>query len=358
MLLVGMKGSGISTWIRTQVKPEVYIDLEDAEKVSDLTDHPELIEELLPKGNALAVIDEVSAAPKLARLLFSAAASRNAPCIITASDTLLLRDGAYQQYPVRYMHPLTAAEFGDDFSLETSLKFGHLCTAQRPYDKITCLNQYVSTAVMKKIDAHRLVKRPEIFSKFLIAAAMRHGEVPSISSAARECGISRQTASAWFSLLTELLIGAYLPVQTLRGASHDRQFYFTDAGLYQVFRPRGILDELEVIGHAARRGLLFQEVRAWCEYLLPGARMFSWRADAESTADIAVEHHGTLKAFHTAHDDDVRPCDLKGLEAFGRAFPDSQRYLLLPEGQKDTSKSITVVPMAEALRQLPVLLTS
>jgi len=76
----------------------------------------------------------------------------------------------------------------------------------------------------------------------------------SISSVARDCGVSRTTVEGFIVILEDLLIASRLTVFSKRAKrqtiGHDK-FFFFDSGVFRTVRPKGPLDAPQEIDGAA-----------------------------------------------------------------------------------------------------------
>ena len=110
------------------------------------------------------------------------------------------------------------------------------------------------------------------FSRFLESASFSQAAPLNVAEVARDIGVDRKTASAYFDLLEDLLIATRVPVFTKRAkrrmTTHTKFFLF-DVGVYRAIRPTGPLDSPEQIDGPALETLVFQELRAALAYRSP-----------------------------------------------------------------------------------------
>lgn len=129
--LFGPRGTGKSTWIRSQLQPALILDLLEAETWQRLLARPGDLEQLVlaaPPGPI--VIDEVQRAPELLNEVHRLIENRGTVFALTGSSARKLRRNGVNLLAGRAltyrMYPLTAEELGDQFDLQKSLQFGHL----------------------------------------------------------------------------------------------------------------------------------------------------------------------------------------------------------------------------------------
>ena len=248
--LFGPRSTGKTTWVRRAFPQAVYIDLLEAELFTRLTANPQRLESLVPTGHrAWVVIDEIQRIPDLLPEVHRLIETRKLRFALTGSSARKLRRGGTNLLGGRArslaMHPLSAAELGQDFRLERSLRFGQLPPVYSEPEPEKFLAGYVKTYLDEEVRQEGLTKNLGAFARFLEAASFSQGAVLNISAVARECAVERKVVENYFGILDDLLIGHRLPVFTKRAkrrlVGHPK-FYFFDAGVFLTLRPKGPLD--------------------------------------------------------------------------------------------------------------------
>jgi predicted AAA+ superfamily ATPase len=362
--LFGPRGTGKSTLLRQALPDAVVFDLLDLGVYSELLAHPQRLEALaLPRMPAPIVIDEIQRLPALLDEVHRLIERRRWRFALTGSSARKLRRGGVNLLAGRArtlaMHPLTAVELGDRFDLAHSLRYGHLPTVYVDSDPKPYLASYVGTYLREEVRAEALTRNLEAFSRFLVAASLSQASVLSISTVARDLGMSRKTVEGYFALLDDLLLSFRLPVFTRRArrpmTAHDK-FYFFDAGVYRALRPRGPLDAPEEIDGPAIETLVLQELRATNDNHDLGYRLSYWRTRDGKEVDFVLYGERGLVAIEVKRSGVFRESDLRELRLFAADYPVARCVLLYGGARAYVVDGIRVLPLAKALRELPALL--
>ena len=204
--LLGPRGTGKSTWLRQAFPKAATFDLLDYSVYGELLAHPDRLEALvLATGSTTIVLDEGQRLPSLLDEVHRLVEKRRWRFILTGSSARKLRRGGVNLLAGRArtlaMHPLTAVELGDAFDLTRSLQFGNLPTVYVDEDYEHYVRSYVGTYLREEVQAEALTRNLDVFSRFLAAASFSQASPLSISSIARDIGISRKTVEGYFDLL-------------------------------------------------------------------------------------------------------------------------------------------------------------
>jgi len=135
------------------------------------------------------------------------------------------------------------------------------------------------------------------------------------------------------------------------------KFYFFDAGVYRALRPKGPLDKPEEIDGAACETLLFQELSATNGALDLGYKLSYWRSAAQQEVDFVLYGARGLFAFEIKRTGRISGADLRGLRALLKDYPMAKAYFLHGGRRRTREGPIACVPMNEALRELPEILS-
>jgi uncharacterized protein len=179
---------------------------------------------------------------------------------------------------------------GDDFDLERCLRLGTLPLVwARPDAAIGTLEAYVGTYLKEEIQQEALTRNLESFTRFLKVAALMNAQVVNVTGIARDCGVPRASVERYFSVLTDTLIGSWLPGWQPRAKVREKQspkFYFFDGGVVRAIG--GLLRDKP---DAVERGVLFEtlvmnEIRAAVSILDVGGELFYYRTPAGVEVDF------------------------------------------------------------------------
>ena len=253
--------------------------------------------EALPRGSWV-VVDEVQKLPALLNEVHDllSAAPRRWRFALTGSSARRLRRGDANLLAgraiSREMYPLTAAELAAIPSADDLLRFGTLPLVRGERSaatRIDLLEAYVSTYLAQEIRAEALVRSLESFARFLEVAALANGQVTNVASLARDSAVARPTVQGYFEVLTDTLLGAWLPAWRPRAkvkeAAHPK-FYLFDCGVVRALAHR-LREPLD----GAERGtlletLVFQELRAYIAYSGCGGALSYYRTPSGTEVDF------------------------------------------------------------------------
>lgn len=364
--LLGPRGTGKSTWLRSCFPEAVFLDLLDDAVFRALSARPESLAHFVPPGRPdWIVVDEVQKAPALLDEVHRLIESRGWRFVLTGSSARKLKRGGANllggRARIRTMHPLTAEELGPAYSLSHSLRFGQLPTVYVAPDPGPYLEAYVGTYLREEVMQEALVRNVGAFGRFLQAASFSQAAVLNLTRVAEECALPRKTVSSHFDLLEDLLLGARVPVfqrRARRRVSQHPKFFFFDVGVYRSLRPKGPLDTPEEIDGASLETLVFQELRAHIAARSLGYDLFFWRTVDGLEVDFVLYGEAGLVALEIKRSAHIREPDLRALRAFKADYP-MARALLLCGVERRTYREpgIELWPLASALQSLGALLS-
>ena len=362
--LFGPRGTGKTTWVKSKFKDALYLDLLEAELFNDLLANPQRLENLIPKGfGNWIIIDEVQRIPDLLNEIHRLIEKYKHKFVLTGSSARKLKRPGPNLLAGRALtyslHPLTAAELGNNFNLSHSLKHGGLPSVYVEEDPKKYLESYVKTYLEEEIQQEGLTRNLSAFSRFLEAASFSQGSVLNISRVAEDCSVERKVVENYFSILEDLLIGYRIPVFAKRAkrrmAAHPK-FYYFDTGVYRTLRPMGPLDmPAETEGHAVET-LLFQELLAVNDYFNLGYKIYYWRTSNNMEVDFVLYGPKGIRAFEIKRTGKTNAAMFKGLKAFLKDYPSAKAYFIYGGDRLRREGDIEIRPMAETLKTLPRLL--
>lgn len=282
--LLGPRGTGKSTWVRHALPDATLFDLLDEGRYQTwLADPAAFAAELraLP-GRSSVIVDEVQRLPSLLNEVHRAIEGRRLRFALTGSSARRLRRGGTNLLGGRavelHMSPFLPQELGPHFDLERALREGTLPLVWASDDPEETLAAYVHTYLKQEIQAEALVRNLPGFARFLPVAALFHGQALSVSSLARDAGVSRTTVEGYLQILEDTLVATRLPAYEGRLRVRERRhpkLYFFDPGVARALRhvhgplqaqERGALVEglvLGVLGHFAAHHHLCDRIGHW-----------------------------------------------------------------------------------------------
>jgi predicted AAA+ superfamily ATPase len=307
------------------------------------------------------VVDEVQRVPELLNVAHQILESGRGPMrrfVLTGSSARKLRRGGVNllagRAVHRTLHPFMAAEL-ETFGLAEALERGLLPLVVASPSPRDVLAAYVSLYLEQEVKLEGWARDVGGFARFLEAVSFSHGSVLNLANVARECGVSRPTVAGYIEVLEDLLLAFRVPVFTRRArreASAHPKLYLFDAGVFRSLRPRGPLDRPEEIEGAALEGLVAQHLRAWVAYSGQEADLSFWRTRSGVEVDFVAYGSSGFWALQVQNSSDIRPADLRPLQAFREDYPESTCLLLYRGSERRRVGDVWCLPVEEFLRQL------
>jgi predicted AAA+ superfamily ATPase len=358
--LLGPRGTGKSTWL-SEIKVEpLTLDLLEPDIHRRFLARPELLSEWLAANwnGQTVVIDEIQRVPELLSVVHRSIENQKIRFILTGSSARKLRRSGIDLMAGRagmsVSHPFMASELGSDFSLEKALTYGLVPLVYASEEPDATLNGYVSLYLREEVQAEGLVRNIGDFSRFLEVISFSHGSILNISEVSRECQVSRKTVEGYVSILEDMLLGARLPVFSKRAKRRlvkQAKFYYFDAGVFRSVRPKGPLDRPEEMDGLTLEGLVYQHLKAWCDYT-GDHQLFFWRTPAGTEVDFVVYGQSSFCAVEVKNSRSVSRKDVRGLKEFCSDYPESKAVLLYRGKERLMINDILCVPCEEFLAGL------
>ncbi len=362
--LFGPRGVGKTAWLHQQFPNAIFFDLLDSRVYTQLLAAPHRLGDQIPPGYSDPVIvDEIQRIPELLNEVHRLIESRRLRFVLTGSSARKLRRKGVNLLAgralTRYMHPLIAAELGNDFDILRAARFGCLplaCTIGEPEDY---LKSYVMTYLREEVQQEGFARNIGAFGRFLETASFSQGCVLNKAAVARECAVSAKVVEDYFGILEDLLIAVRIPVFSRRAkrrmGTHPK-FYFFDTGIFQAIRPRGPLDSTEEVQGPALETLLIHHLRAVNDYGNLGYALHCWRTATGDEVDFVLYGKRGLRAFEVKRTQNVTSTDFRSLSRFLSDFPEAKAQLLYLGSRRWYEGGIDVIPFTECIHKLEELL--
>ena len=119
------------------------------------------------------------------------------------------------------------------------------------------MQTYTTLYLKEEIQEEGLVRNIGNFARFLEIISFSHASILNATNIARECLIKRTTVENYIEILKDLLLDFTIDIftkRTKRTLSAHPKFYLFDAGVYNYFRPFGILDNPFMIEGVTQKG--------------------------------------------------------------------------------------------------------
>jgi predicted AAA+ superfamily ATPase len=296
--LFGPRGTGKTTWLRHMLPDALWFDLLRTQVFLELSQRPDAFRqqvEALPRGRWV-VVDEVQRVPALlheVHALISEHGRRYRFALSGSSARKLKRldvDLLAGRAMNRQFFPLTASELDFEIDIDDGLRFGLLpqIRSDRKY-AVDAMDAYVSNYLREEVQQEALVRRLDSFARFLQVSALMNGQIANMSGIARDAAVARPTVQGYFDVLTDTLIGYWLPAWRRRAKVKEvasPKFYLFDPGVARALagRLREPLDGIE-------RGFLLEtwvlhELRAAQAIQNLGGDLCYWGTPSGSEVDF------------------------------------------------------------------------
>jgi len=361
--LLGPRGTGKSTWIRTAIKTAVSYDLLDAAESIRLAADPGLLAResaRVPAGGWVA-IDEIQKVPALLDEVHRLIELRQLRFVLSGSSARKLRRGSTNllagRADMRRLYPLVSAELGVSVDINRMIEYGSLPLAVTGGDPKAFLRSYALGYLQEEIRAEALTRNLGGFARFLEVAARQNAQTTNAAGIARDVGVSRQSVQNWFEILVDTLLGSWLPAWKLKRATKQvahPKFYLFDSGV-----ARALSGRLPYPASPEERGplletLIHNELSAYLEYSGLGYPLFFWRTPDGVEVDFLCETASGYTAIEVKAATGWRPAASRGPARLSAELrPQKVRCFGVYLGAREaTYEPCRVLPVTDFLRRL------
>lgn len=362
LFLFGPRGTGKATFLDQAFPGGLRIDLLSPEEQRAYVARPERLEDTVRANpeRSPVIIDEIQKAPALLDCVHRLIeANRELQFVLTGSSSRKLKRADVDLLGGRAipttMHPFMAAELGERFDLERSLRLGMLPLVLEAPEPERTLAGYVSLYLKEEVQSEGLVRSVGDFARFLETISFSHASLINAAEIARECEVNRKTVVGYIEILQDLLLGFRIPVfarRAKRNLIKHSKFYYFDAGVYRSVRPAGPLDSPGEAEGGALEGLVAQHLRAWIDYRDGRDRLYFWRTKAGLEVDFVVYGKDTFAAMEVKNSRRVHPRDTRSLHEFTSDYPEAQACLVYRGRERMEVRGVTCIPCEHFLSAL------
>lgn len=346
--LWGPRQTGKSTLLKTLFPGARRYDLLLSDIYRRLLSRPALLREDLAAETAGAVsspviIDEVQKIPELMdeiHWLIENSGHRFILCGSSARKLKRKHANLLGGRAVRYeLRPLVFPEI-PDFSLDRALNTGLLPRHYNHSHPAQLIRSYVGDYLKEEIADEALTRNMPAFSRFLEVAALSNGEIINFNNIAADCGVSSPTVKSYFEILSDTLIGSFLPAFAKRAKRRligAPKYYFFDVGIVTGLARRGKVESGSELFGKALEHFIMMELSAHACYSELFYPLAYWRTASQFEVDfilgdaaVAIEvkatdsasdkHMKGLRAFQEEHA--TTRCLLVSCDPFPRRTPD------------------------------------
>lgn len=369
--LFGPRGIGKSTWLH-QVLPESFrLDLLDASLFLELSRDPHRLEALVGKkpAGAWVVLDEIQKVPALLDEVHRLMESRRWRFALCGSSARKLRRGGANLLAGRAltlsMESFSAAELGTGFDLDFALNWGLLpFVLEEPDTAADILAAYVNTYLKEELQAEGLIRNVPPFVRFLAVAGQINGQIVNAQNISREASVARSTVDTYFAILTDTLVGHFLPAWRpglkVREVAQPK-FYWFDPGVARAAAEL-LRDPADKQWQGlALETLIYHELRVYNEISGKHRSVSYYRTSAGVEVDFIVET--SRRRANTSPQ--VAALEIKRAERWDRNWDKALRALADTDGvrvdrmigvycgsRRYDFDNVTVLPVADFVKAL------
>ena len=358
--LWGPRQSGKSTLLKKFFSDAYWIDLLLPDVYRTYLTNPEqLIEEVTLKEIEFVVIDEIQKIPQLLDVVHWLIENRGVNFALCGSSARKVKRGHANLLGgrgIKYeLYGLSAREIVDDLDIMKLLNHGYIAPIYQSNYPKRLLNSYIAHYLKEEIAAEGLVRNLPAFSEFLNVAALSDTELLNYSTIARDVGIASSSIKGYFEILSDTLLGRFLPSykkRPKRRISTAPKFYFFDVGVVNFLAKRGTIQtKSELIGKAFENWI-FHELCCYNSYNERFAEFYYWRLSSGVEVDFIVNHIDC--AIESKSSEKVTSQHMKGLRELKKEHPDVKKMIIvsMDTHDRETEDGILVLSYSTFLDYL------
>lgn len=333
--LWGPRQTGKTSLLEHVYPKSPFISLLLNEELTALSARPGLLRERVRELNSkFIIIDEVQKVPQLLdevhymiekdKVIFGLCGSSARKLKRSHSNLLGGRALRFELFG------LTSAELGEAFDLEKYLNRGGLPAIHDDDNYRSILRAYCADYLKEEIFDEGLIRKLAPFSRFLEFAALSDTEILSFESFARDVGVSGPTIRSYFEILSDTLIGRYLPAYTRRPkrkVSAQPKFYFFDVGVVNHLAQRGDLRPRSELFGKAFENWVHNELTAYISYSSLNETLSYWKVHQGPEVDFVIGHMKV--AIEAKASDHIHTDHLKGLREIKKDYPEIKKRFVV-----------------------------
>jgi predicted AAA+ superfamily ATPase len=357
MTVTGPRQSGKTTLVRATFPEKPYVSLEDPDELEAAKADPRGFLARYPNG---AILDEAQKCPDIFSYLqshvdldgrpgrFILTGSQQFGLLSKISQSLAGRTGIIQLLPFSMAELETANILTGDLN-------GLLFKGMYPpvYDRDIPPPNWYAAYMMTYIerDLRQLINVRDLnmFQRFVRMCAARNGQLLNLSSLANDCGITHNTARAWFSVLEASYLVFALPPYYRNFSKRlvkTPKIYFYDTGL--VAWLLGIQNPEQLSIHPMR-GALFEAlivaelIKNRQNQGIPG-NLYFWRDSTGNEIDVIIEAGDKMMPLEIKSGQTVTPDFFTGLQKWLKLSGSEKGWLVYGGRQAQTRQNVEVIP--------------
>jgi uncharacterized protein len=358
--LWGCRQTGKTSLLESTYPSSMYISLLQNQEFTALKTRPgELRERIRDLKAEFVIIDEVQKVPALLDEIHYMIEKDHTKFGLCGSSARKLKKNHGNLLGGRALRfelfGLTSAELGDAFDLDRLINRGTLPAIYDSDDYRGLLKAYCADYLKEEIFDEGLVRKLAPFSKFLEFAALGDTEVLSFESFARDVGVSAPTVKSYFEILSDTLVGRFLPAYTRRPkrkVSSQPKFYFSDVGTVNYLAQRGDIQRRSELFGKAFENWVHHELQSYLSYSGRSEGLSYWKIHQGPEVDFVV---GFMKmAIEAKAVSKVHSEHLKGLRELKKDYSEVQRRCVvsLEPHSRELEEGITILSVADFSERL------
>ncbi len=352
--LLGPRQTGKTSLIKNVLPDIVFYDLLDSANYLAFSRNPGRLAEEIGSSVKRVIIDEIQRIPSLLNEVQRLMESRKVHFLLTGSSARKLRRGGTNllggRARIKYLHPLTYRELGDQFNLHQAMQKGLLPSIYFSDDSRADLEAYAGFYLQQEIMAEGATRNIPAFSRFLKIAAHNNGCIVNFTNIASDAQVARTTVYEYYEILKDTLILRELPPwrkTVKRKPLASSKYYFFDVGVVAALQGRPFLKGTPEFGEAFET-FIMHELSCWSDYV-SGEPLNFWRSTSGFEVDFIIGDH---TAVEVKAKENISSQDIKSLRAL-REERKLKRYICVClEKRSRTMDNIKILPYSEFLTLL------
>lgn len=352
--LFGPRQTGKSFLIGRCLSQALVYDLLDTQVYLALSQNPGRMAQEVDQGKKLVVIDEIQRLPDLLNEVHRLIEKRGVRFLLTGSSARKLRRGGVNllggRARVRYLHPLTRGELGQQFDLQRVMLRGSLPSIYFSDDARADLEAYAGNYLQQEIVAEGVTRNVPAFSRFLRVAALCNGRIVNFTKLASDAQVPRTTVHEYFEILKDTLVIHELEAwrkTRKRKPLASSKYYFFDVGVVASLQGRHFAPGTPEYGEAFETYLV-HELVCYRDYR-SGEPLAYWRSTSGFEVDFIIGDHTAVEVKASAN---VSERDLKPLRALAEEGLLKRYLCVCLESRPRRSGDVSILPYQDFLQAL------
>jgi predicted AAA+ superfamily ATPase len=354
LFLLGPRQTGKTSLIHHILPDTLFYDLLDSSNYLAFSRNPGRLAEEIGSSVKRVVIDEIQRIPSLLNEVQRLIETRNVNFLLTGSSARKLRRGGINllggRARVKYLHPLTYRELGDNFNLNHAMQRGLLPSVYFSDDPRADLESYAGLYLQQEIMAEGATRNIPAFSRFLKIAAHSNGGIVNFTNIASDAQVARTTVYEYYEILKDTLILRELPPwrkTVKRKPLASSKYYFFDVGVISALQGRPFLPGTPEFGEAFET-FIMHELSCFSDYV-SGEPLSFWRSTSGFEVDFIIGDH---TAVEVKAKENVSTQDIKSLRALREEIQLKRFICVCLEKRSREVDGIKILPYAEFLTAL------